>query len=96
VDQLSVAKNIFLGRELTKVGAFGVLDEQEMQKQARDVSEELGLRMAPTQEVRFCITDRFVVMSRGRRIEEKAQQETSPEELTQLLTSRSVRNNTEE
>ncbi|HEY3963327.1 MAG TPA: sugar ABC transporter ATP-binding protein [Planctomycetaceae bacterium] len=49
VEQLSVAANIFLGRELR--GRFGMLDERAMNSAAAKLLEELECRTAPTQLV---------------------------------------------
>ena len=56
VDCLSVYKNIFMGRELTKrFGPFGRLDIKSMTKRSEELTQRLGLNIAsPTQEVRFC------------------------------------------
>lgn len=149
VDDLSVEKNIFLGREKTKYGPVQALDSPAMEQQVKRVTSELGLRVAPDQEVRFCsggerqgvavarallfkanlvildeptralstrgvekilefirglkeegiaviiishifpqifpITDRFVILSRGRIIAEKKQGETSSDELSEII-----------
>ncbi|MBS3787756.1 sugar ABC transporter ATP-binding protein [Candidatus Bipolaricaulota bacterium] len=153
VNELSVAKNIFLGREITQYGPLGALDMEQMESRAQEVTEKLGLRMEPTQEVRFCsggerqgvavarallfranlvildeptralsskgvekilnfirdmkeegiavilishifpqifpVSDRFVVLSRGEKVAEKAQEETSPDELSEMIVKRS-------
>src|SRR3954447_6416885 len=49
VEQLSVAANIFLGRELR--GRFGLLDETAMNAAAARLLEELECHAAPTQPV---------------------------------------------
>lgn len=49
VEQLSVAANIFLGRE--KRGTFGLLDDRAMEAAAAELFERLGCRIAPTQPV---------------------------------------------
>src|SRR4029077_20300812 len=49
VEQLSVAANIFLGRELR--GRFGMLDERAMNAAAAKLLEELECKTAPTQLV---------------------------------------------
>ncbi|MBI3861670.1 MAG: sugar ABC transporter ATP-binding protein [Planctomycetia bacterium] len=49
VEELSVAANIFLGRELR--GSFGLLDERAMNAAAAKLLEELECRAAPTQLV---------------------------------------------
>lgn len=56
VDCLSVSKNVFLGRELTKkVGPFRFLDTQRMRKQTEELTQKLSLDIATVdQEVRFC------------------------------------------
>lgn len=45
VPDLSVAANIFLGRE--RRGAFGLLDDRAMEARARDLFERLGTPIAP-------------------------------------------------
>lgn len=154
VEELSVAKNIFLGRELTRYGPFKALNMDEMEEQAREVTERLGLRMEPTQEVRFCsggerqgvavaralmfqsdliildeptraissrgvekilefiremkeqgiavilishifpqifpVSDRFVILSRGEKVTEKLQGETTSDELSEIIVSSST------
>jgi simple sugar transport system ATP-binding protein len=151
VEELSVAKNIFLGREVSRYGPLGALDMEKMEEEAREVTEKLGLRMEPTQEVRFCsggerqgvavaralkfhanliildeptraissrgvekilefiremkeqgiavilishifpqifpVSDRFVILSRGEKIAEKKQEETSSDELSDIIVS---------
>jgi simple sugar transport system ATP-binding protein len=55
VETLSVAKNIFLGRELLRPGLFKLLDMKKMEKEAEESTKSLGLDIAsPDQEVRFC------------------------------------------
>jgi len=55
VETLSVAKNIFLGRELCKPGLIKLLDMKTMRKEAERITKSLGLNIAtPDQEVRFC------------------------------------------
>ena len=56
VDCLSVAKNVFLGRELTKnIGPFKFMDLQKMRDQTAELTHKLGLDIATVeQEVRFC------------------------------------------
>ena len=49
VEQLTVADNIFLGRELA--GRFGLLDERAMNAKAAVLLDELECRTAPTQLV---------------------------------------------
>lgn len=49
VEQLSVAANIFLGRE--KRGALGLLDDRAMEAAASELFERLGCRISPTQHV---------------------------------------------
>ncbi len=49
VEQLSVAANIFLGRE--KRSAFGLLDDRAMEVAAAELFERLGCRIAPAQPV---------------------------------------------
>lgn len=149
IGNLSVAKNIFLGRELTDYGSLNILNEEQMEHKARDVITRLGLRVNPTQKVRFCsggerqgvavarallfkanlvildeptsalsskgveqirhsieglkeddisvilishifpqifpVTDRFVILSQGKKIAEKKQKETSTDELSKII-----------
>lgn len=56
VNGMSVAQNIFLGRELKKrLGPIEILDKKRMDEEARKITEYLGLKIAtPKQEVRFC------------------------------------------
>jgi len=55
VDTLSVAKNIFLGRELLKPGLIKLMDMGRMRREAERITKSLGLHIAsPDQEVRFC------------------------------------------
>jgi len=56
VDCLSVSKNVFLGRELTKkVGPFHFLDTRRMREQTEELTQKLSLDIATVdQEVRFC------------------------------------------
>ncbi|MBS7280841.1 MAG: sugar ABC transporter ATP-binding protein [Candidatus Freyarchaeota archaeon] len=55
VDNLSVAKNIFLGRELLRPGLIKLLDMERMRSEAGKITSSLGLHIAsPDQEVRFC------------------------------------------
>ena len=55
VDAMSVAKNIFLGRELRRPGLIKLLDIKRMRMEAEGITKSLGLNIAsPDQEVRFC------------------------------------------
>ncbi|RLE09148.1 sugar ABC transporter ATP-binding protein [Candidatus Aerophobetes bacterium] len=55
VETMSVAKNIFLGRELLKPGLLKLLDMKTMRKEAERITKSLGLNIAsPDQEIRFC------------------------------------------
>lgn len=55
VDNLSVFKNIFLGRELLRPGLIKLLDTKRMREEAEKITKSLGLHIAtPDQEVRFC------------------------------------------
>lgn len=56
VDCLSVANNIFLGREITKnYGPFRLLNLKRMRKETEELTKQLGLDIATVdQEVRFC------------------------------------------
>jgi simple sugar transport system ATP-binding protein len=151
-EQLTITRNIFLGREITKHGFLNVLNINLMQKKAKGVINELGLKVPVNQQVRFCsggerqgvavarsflfkaklaildeptrgisvegvkriinfikelkkekiavilishifphifpVTDRFIVLSRGKIISEKFQVETSPKELSKILTAK--------
>jgi len=55
VETLSVAKNIFLGRELLRSGLIKLLDMEKMKREAEGITKSLGLDIpSPDQEVRFC------------------------------------------
>jgi len=56
VDSLSIARNIFLGRERTTDTPFlSVMDDRSMQEQTEKLMERLNLDVAsPTQEAQFC------------------------------------------
>jgi simple sugar transport system ATP-binding protein len=55
IETMSVAKNIFLGRELVRSGLIKLLDMQKMKEEAEGVTRSLGLDISsPDQEVRFC------------------------------------------
>ena len=55
IDIMSVAKNIFLGRELLKPGLIKLMDMGRMRREAERITKSLGLHIAsPDQEVRFC------------------------------------------
>ena len=55
VDTLSVAKNIFLNRELLKPGLIKLLDMKKMRSEAERITKSLGLHItSPDQEARFC------------------------------------------
>ena len=55
VDIMSVAKNIFLGREPLRPGLIKLMDMGKMRKEAEGITKSLGLNIAsPDQEVRFC------------------------------------------
>ncbi len=152
VSALSITKNIFLGRVITKDKFLRVLNLKEMENKSKEVLGELGLNVSSDQEVRFCsggerqgvavaraflfkaklvildeptraisptgvkkvmdfikgmkdegiavilishvfsqvfqITDRFVILSRGEKILEKKQKDTSVDELTDVLLER--------
>lgn len=54
VDSLSVAKNIFLGREITKHTPYD-MDMEKMNEETEKLMEGLGLEVSsPEQEARFC------------------------------------------
>ncbi|MCF7937658.1 MAG: ATP-binding cassette domain-containing protein [Spirochaetales bacterium] len=148
-DQLTLTRNIFLGREIRKDSFPRFLDNKSMDEQAKKVVDELGLHVQPNQQVKFfsggerqgvavaraflfkaqlvildeptrgismegvsriinfikslkeqniaviiishifphifSTTDRFVIMSRGSTIAKKQREETSPEELTEIV-----------
>ncbi|MEM2970597.1 MAG: ATP-binding cassette domain-containing protein, partial [Candidatus Bathyarchaeia archaeon] len=54
IDMMSVAKNIFLGRELLRPGLIKLMDMEKMRREAESVTSLLGLNISPDQEVRFC------------------------------------------
>jgi len=55
VETMSVAKNVFLGRELLRPGLIKLLDMKKMEKEAETITKSLGLDIpSPDQEVRFC------------------------------------------
>lgn len=56
VDCLSVSKNVFLGREITKkIGPLKILDLKRMRDQSEELTRRLSLDIASSdQEVRFC------------------------------------------
>lgn len=55
VETLSVAKNVFLGRELLRSGLIKLLDAGRMRCEAERITSSLGLNISsPDQEVRFC------------------------------------------
>ncbi|MGP0063036.1 MAG: sugar ABC transporter ATP-binding protein [Isosphaeraceae bacterium] len=51
VPQLTVASNIFLGREKTRGGRLGWLDDRAMEAQARRLFDRLGTAIAPRTRV---------------------------------------------
>src|SRR5262249_52659046 len=51
VPQLTVADNIFLGREKTRGGPLGWLDERAMEVQTRRLFDRLGAAIAPRTRV---------------------------------------------
>src|SRR5262245_20550433 len=51
VPQLTVADNIFLGREKTRAGRLGWLDERGMEVQTRQLFDRLGAAIAPRARV---------------------------------------------
>ena len=55
-DDLSVVRNLFMGRELVKrVGPFKLLDHDRMRREGRKILNELGLKIpSMDQEVRYC------------------------------------------
>ncbi|WP_046868257.1 sugar ABC transporter ATP-binding protein [Microvirga massiliensis] len=63
-DDLTVAENLFLGREL---GRFGLVDDRAMRARAISALDELGAHVAPETEVRrLSIADRqFVQIARA-------------------------------
>lgn len=55
VETMSVAENIFLGREPRRSNLIKLLDREKMRKEAEGITKSLGLDIAsPDQEVRFC------------------------------------------
>ncbi len=55
VETISVAKNIFLGRELLRSNLIKLLDMGKMKREAERITKSLGLDIpSPDQEVRFC------------------------------------------
>lgn len=56
VDDLSVAANVFLGRESTRTsGIINVLDEEKMKEETEKLTRRLNLDVAsPKQKARFC------------------------------------------
>lgn len=56
IGSLTVAENIFLSREpLASVGPIKFLDREKMKREARSITESLGLEIpSPDQEIRFC------------------------------------------
>ncbi|MFW6138179.1 MAG: ATP-binding cassette domain-containing protein [Spirochaetota bacterium] len=56
INELSVAQNVFMGREpLKSLGPIKWLDKDKMRKEALKLSRQLNLRIPSTeQEVRFC------------------------------------------
>jgi len=54
-DDVTVARNLFLGHELTRrVGPFHFLDDKTMRLEAQKMLDELRLRVDVGQEARFC------------------------------------------
>lgn len=54
-DDLTVARNLFLGRELRRrLGPVHVLDHQRMRTEATEMMAALRFRVEADQEVRFC------------------------------------------
>jgi simple sugar transport system ATP-binding protein len=54
-DDLSVTRNLFMGKELTRrLGPFKVLDMRQMREESRRMLEDLRLRVDVDQEARFC------------------------------------------
>lgn len=49
VPSLTVASNVFLGKELTN--AFGKLDQRAMEQRVRELSEQFGLEIDPQEQV---------------------------------------------
>src|SRR5690625_3993753 len=50
VPSLTVADNVFLGREI--VGGTRTLDRRSMEKRVKELSEQFGLRLDPTADIR--------------------------------------------
>jgi len=55
-DDLSVTRNLFLGKEIQKsIGPIKLLDHKKMKKESERILSELGLKIpSMDQEVRFC------------------------------------------
>ncbi|MDR1187764.1 MAG: ATP-binding cassette domain-containing protein [Bifidobacteriaceae bacterium] len=54
-DDLTVARNLFLGKELTKrIGPLRVLDDRAMRVESQAMLDELRLRVDVDQSARFC------------------------------------------
>jgi ribose transport system ATP-binding protein len=47
-ENLSVAANLFLGREVVRGGWLGLLDEREMHRRARGLMDRVGLSVSPS------------------------------------------------
>lgn len=55
VPQLTVAQNIFLGREEVKsFGPLKFIDEKQMRDEANEILRDLRLNLPPDREVEFC------------------------------------------
>jgi len=56
VDDLSVARNLFMGKELQKsIGFIKILDLEKMKKESEKMLEQLGLHVSSMdQETKFC------------------------------------------
>ena len=54
-DDLSISRNLFLGKEIVKeIGPFKFLDHNQMRQESRKMLDELQLRTDPEQETRYC------------------------------------------
>lgn len=56
IDSMSIRENVFLNREITtSFGPFEFLNKKKMNKETREITENLGLNIpSPEQEIRFC------------------------------------------
>ena len=99
-DNLTAAANVFLGREKKRgIGPFRYLDHTAMFERAAELFKELKSETRPRDQVRqmvvlishrmpdvFAVCDRVAVLRRGRKVSDTAIGQTSPEEVTGLIT----------